>query len=593
MPTAFDANNDVRLIFYHPAIDSHFPDGGNNEAAAHTLEIHTGANSIKWGYALNTNKIPTYAGEVVQILSANVTAIRMTGNTLSNFQLMGIYKWFRAYMEIAGSRTHNQTPIKFQYPERGWELGLYVTQLPQVRLAVDQIAGEWSIVAEINQDDLPAIEEAIMGQYNYSMPQTIANMSNNVIVPRGIGFMSLNPFSQYLPPNTQLKSQEIDAWVGGKITATANTIGNSFESLIASWSAGDFLNFAFDVGTGQGGSVETPDQIWTKLFGSNVVGGDKSTTTTSGGTTTTSSGDLHNLSGKLSPEQVAAVMVAAGFPSDEDVLTEGVSTSYAESTWTVNATNTNSNGSIDRGLFQINSVHSQYDGNKLLTDPVYNATAAHAIWNGSGKVWGNTDGTGAPWFGHGTASYYAILDQARAAVKRYLANPSQYDGSGGGTTTAKGARAGIVQWANWGVTNEPRIFYPSGDNRADSTPNLFNLPPGTLPLTLDCSQFVSLCYKWGGAPNPNGSDWNGYTGTLISGGKQLLSGTQTKPGDYVIFGGGTGNHAAVIVQPGSNPDIVSHGSNGGPRATTVSAEQAVQQSIFTDSAVRFFTVDGL
>jgi hypothetical protein len=282
MPTTADAITDVRLIFYHPAVDLHFPNAGDNEAPANTLEVRTGANSIKWGYQLNTSKIPTYAGEVVQILSANVSAVRISGNSMSNFQLMSIYKWFRAYMQIAGARSHNQTPIKFQYPERGWELGLYLSQIPQVRLAVDQVAGEWSIVAEVNQDDVPAIEEAIMGQYNYSMPQGLAQMSKNAIVPRGVGFLSLNPFSQYLPPNTQIDGKQLDAWVGGKITATANTIGNSFEALIASWSAGDFLNFAFDVGTGAGAPVQTPDQIWAKLFGSNVIGGSGSTGGTGG-----------------------------------------------------------------------------------------------------------------------------------------------------------------------------------------------------------------------------------------------------------------------------------------------------------------------
>jgi hypothetical protein len=587
MPSAADSINDVRLIFYHPAVDFHYPNIGTNQASDNTLEVRTGANSIKWGYNLNTNKIPTYAGEVVQILSTNVSALRVSGNSRSNQHLMSIYKWFRIYMEIAGSRTHNQQPIKFQYPERGWELGIYVTQLPQVRLARDQVAGEWSIVAEINQDDVPAIEEAVMSQFNYSMPQTLAQMSKNAIVPKGIGFISANPFSQYLPPNTQLHGAELDAWVGGKITATANTIGNSFEALIASWSAGDFLNFAFDVGTGQGTESQTPDQIWTKLFGSIYVSG-KPNDQTSTDPATTGGADLHTLSGKLSPEQVAAVMVAAGFPAEESVLVEGVATAYAESTWTVDATNTNTNGSIDRGLFQINSIHAGYDANKLLSDPVYNAQAALAIWHGSGQVWGNSNGTGAPWFGHGSAAYYAIQDQVKAAVKRYIANPGQYDGGQTSVVTPNSVRQAIVDNAMWGVANNAQIGYGQDNTRWPKPRNDWIVkPPRSLPMSTDCSGFVHACYKWANAPCPSGgSQWTGFTGTMVSHGKQIGI-NDTQPGDFVIFGSGDGDHTALIVQTDSvNPMLVSHGQESDPRKISLRDEAG-------SKLVRFYTVDGL
>lgn len=39
----------------------------------------------------------------------------------------------------------------------------------------------------------------------------------------------------------------------------------------------------------------------------------------------------------------------------------------------------NTNGTIDRGLFQVNSVHSQYDPTKLVNDADYNTIAAKAI----------------------------------------------------------------------------------------------------------------------------------------------------------------------------------------------------------------------
>lgn len=55
----------------------------------------------------------------------------------------------------------------------------------------------------------------------------------------------------------------------------------------------------------------------------------------------------------------------------------------AESSGVTYATNHDANGSVDYGLWQINSVHG-YDANRLLSDPAYNAKAAVAVFNSSG-----------------------------------------------------------------------------------------------------------------------------------------------------------------------------------------------------------------
>jgi cell wall-associated NlpC family hydrolase len=90
---------------------------------------------------------------------------------------------------------------------------------------------------------------------------------------------------------------------------------------------------------------------------------------------------------KLTGPQVAQLVVEAGFPEQDRVTM--VAIAKAESGWTVDAINTaNSNGSIDRGLFQINSVHSQYNAQQLLTDPRYNTAAAKAIYDSQGlRAW--------------------------------------------------------------------------------------------------------------------------------------------------------------------------------------------------------------
>jgi len=53
-------------------------------------------------------------------------------------------------------------------------------------------------------------------------------------------------------------------------------------------------------------------------------------------------------------------------------------------------------------------------------------------------------------------------------------------------------RQKIVAAARWGIENEPRIHY--GEVRP--------MPLGrTLPLTTDCSGFVTICYFLAGAPD--------------------------------------------------------------------------------------------
>ena len=77
----------------------------------------------------------------------------------------------------------------------------------------------------------------------------------------------------------------------------------------------------------------------------------------------------------------------------------------------------------------------------------------------------------------------------------------------------------------------------------------------------DCSAFVTLCYKEGGAPDPNGSnfDGNGYTGTLAKHGKTV---TTPKPGDIQLYGDPPGyGHATIYIGDGL---VASFGSEAGP-----------------------------
>lgn len=96
-------------------------------------------------------------------------------------------------------------------------------------------------------------------------------------------------------------------------------------------------------------------------------------------------------------------------------------------------------------------------------------------------------------------------------------------------------------------------------------------------ITMDCSGGVTQLCKWAGLSDPNGLNYDGYgfTGTLLSN-KQLQHYTDPSKagvGAIVVFGPGTGEHAAMVLEPGRDPLIWSHGSEAGPLLLRLSEEQ--------------------
>lgn len=133
-------------------------------------------------------------------------------------------------------------------------------------------------------------------------------------------------------------------------------------------------------------------------------------------------------------------------------------------------------------------------------------------------------------------------------------------------------RARIVAVAHWGVAHQSSIHY------AETRPIPLNRPGllPRLPLTTDCSGFVTGCYRAAAAPDPNGNNYDGegFTGTLLSHGMRVEN---PRPGDVVIYGQPPdGHHAAIVVRAGADPLTVSHGSEAGPLLITVSAERKYQ-----------------
>lgn len=117
-------------------------------------------------------------------------------------------------------------------------------------------------------------------------------------------------------------------------------------------------------------------------------------------------------------------------------------------------------------------------------------------------------------------------------------------------------REKIVDYCEWGIANQAQIHY--GQVRP------IPAKPRKLPLVTDCSGFATLAYKWAGAPDPNGRDYNGtgYTGTLLAHGDQVAA---PLPGDLIIFGEAPGHHVTVYMETWHGAWVTcSHGTELGP-----------------------------
>jgi hypothetical protein len=138
------------------------------------------------------------------------------------------------------------------------------------------------------------------------------------------------------------------------------------------------------------------------------------------------------------------------------------------------------------------------------------------------------------------------------------------------------ARDRAVNAAMLGLRHAPQMFYTQGPQRWEGIARKLNAKLGEYPKHVDCSAFVTWCLYNGlvisGFTNRdivNGADWKGgYTGTLLTHGKQVHHLENVQRADYVIYGnGGTGEHTALVVgrrKADGKIMVVSMGSDAGP-----------------------------
>ena len=121
-------------------------------------------------------------------------------------------------------------------------------------------------------------------------------------------------------------------------------------------------------------------------------------------------------------------------------------------------------------------------------------------------------------------------------------------------------RTRITNYCEWGIQNSPQIHYA----QIRPIPAHALAHPHELPITTDCSGFAILAYKWAGAPDPSGNEYNGhgFTGDMMRHGHEVQ---QPKPGDLIIFGAYPGRHVTIYLPTWHGAWVTcSHGQEIGP-----------------------------
>jgi hypothetical protein len=120
----------------------------------------------------------------------------------------------------------------------------------------------------------------------------------------------------------------------------------------------------------------------------------------------------------ISTTRVGALIAAVGWRGADAATAEAIA--HAESGLNSQATNENTDGSTDYGLFQINSVHRDILAGGNWADPADNAAMAYQVWLQAGRSF-------SPWVTYWNGSYRQYLGQAEAACDTETAQDQLID----------------------------------------------------------------------------------------------------------------------------------------------------------------------
>lgn len=174
---------------------------------------------------------------------------------------------------------------------------------------------------------------------------------------------------------------------------------------------------------------------------------------------------------------------SAGFPAAQ--LDVAVAVAGAESGYNPAATNHNTNGSTDYGMWQINSAHADLLGGHDWRDPSQNAWMAFQVWRQAGGSW-------TPWATFNSGAYRQYLPAGSTAPSAASAPACTSPPAVAGTRTVTDPHTGVT-------VAVPIVAGPAG-----------------VAVNAALDQ-VGVPYSWGGGGWPQGPSHGVYYGSGTKG----------------------------------------------------------------------------
>ena len=121
-----------------------------------------------------------------------------------------------------------------------------------------------------------------------------------------------------------------------------------------------------------------------------------------------------------------------------------------------------------------------------------------------------------------------------------------------------------------------QVHYPPGDVRTHRATEIQTDKDlvralGDGKFEYDCSQVVEILWRVAGLRIPPALV-NGYTGTILE--LPIYDDpAKARIGAACVFGPGTGEHVSMVMEPGPDPLLWSHGFDGGPIKIRLSVER--------------------
>lgn len=157
-------------------------------------------------------------------------------------------------------------------------------------------------------------------------------------------------------------------------------------------------------------------------------------------------------------------------------------------------------------------------------------------------------------------------------------------------------RASLVTYAKFLIAHAPQIHYtqirpmPTRSLSVEGAIARFH-QGGT--ISMDCSEAVTLIYRWSRCHDPNGLNYDGAGNTHVMWAHlnhRYTNPADAHPGALVVYGFEGDEHVGMVIERnGDNPILFSHGSEIGPLRIDLASESAAHRG----QARTFLDVSGL